>query len=669
MKEKIETLRAELHRHNNLYYVEARPEITDREYDRLLDELSDLEAAHPEFASPDSPTQRVGGAPLEHFDNVRHARPMISLSNTYSMEEIGEYDQRTRKLVPGADADRISYIVEPKIDGAAISLRYENGSLVRGLTRGDGISGDDITANLKTIQSIPLKLKGNPPPVLEVRGECWMAKDKFNSLNQKRIDAGKEPYANPRNFTAGSLKLLDPREVAKRPLDATLYSVGELDGIDFSSHQDLLNQLHAFGFKSQPKTWTCKNVAELQGAVNELEAMKHDFDFEIDGAVIKVDQRDLYDAMGSTSKSPRWATSYKYEPEQAETTLREISIQVGRTGVLTPVAELEPVLVSGTTVSRATLHNEDEIRRKDIRIGDRVIIEKRGEIIPAVVRVVAEKRSGDETEFVMPTACPVCDGSVARHESEVALRCENPGCPEKVKGWLRHFASRKALDIEGLGDTLADLLVQAELVKDPADLFHLELPSVAALERMGRKSAQNLLDGVEASKSRELWRFIHALGIRHVGVGTAQILEEHFENIDAVATADFATLEALPDCGPIVAQTLVDYFADETNQARIEAFKAAGLNPQRAVAETTDTDQQPFLGQTWVLTGKLTQYTRDEAAEIIKKLGGKTSGSVSKNTSVLLAGEKAGSKRTKAEGLGVKIISEEDFAEQVKAYL
>ena len=660
MKERIEELRRELHRHNRLYYVEAKPDISDREYDAMMKELEALEAEHPEWASADSPTLRVGGAPLEGFESVRHAVPMISLSNTYSMEELGEFDTRTRKLLPAGTEP--AYVVEPKIDGAAISLRYEDGVLAVGCTRGDGISGDDITANLRTIGSIPLRLE-NAPPVLEVRGEAFMATSKFVELNRRREEAGLDVYANPRNFTAGSLKLLDPKEVARRPLDAIFYATGAIEGIEFETHGEMLEGLRGFGFKSQPRHWLCRGFEEVRAAIEELDQLRREFEFEIDGAVIKLNQRTLYGELGSTSKSPRWATSYKYEPEQGETRLLDITIQVGRTGVLTPVAELEAVPLSGTTVRRATLHNEDEIRRKDVRVGDVVVVEKRGEIIPAVVSVVKGRRVGTEQEWSMPAACPECGAGVVRREGEVAVRCPNIQCPPQSKGWVEHFSRRKAMDIEGLGEKLVDALVEQGWVRTPADLYDLRVEQVGGLERMGRKSAQNLIDGLEKSKGAELWRFLHGLGIRHVGESTARMLEENFESVAALAAATAEELEALPDCGPIVAESIVSWFEDERNQALLEHFRRNGVDPRRPEPEAgvDSAAGQVFAGETWVITGTLEGYSRDEAGAIVRKSGGKVTGSVSKNTDYLLAGEKAGSKLAKAEKLGIPVVSEAEF--------
>ncbi len=656
-QDRIQELSDTLRHHSHLYYVEAKPEISDREFDALLQELDALEQAHPELRAPDSPTQRVGGAPLEGFVNVAHTVPMMSLSNTYSKDELREFDTRLKKLLGDTP---YTYLLEPKIDGVAVSLRYENGILVLGTTRGDGRRGDDITANVKTIRSIPLRLRDdNPPPVVELRGEVYMRRSGFAKLNEQRQEAGLDAFANPRNATAGSLKQLDPKTVAQRPLDAIFYATGALEGIDFATHADLLAKIADWGFRAPVRTWSGETIDQVLTALDELEAAGPDFDFEMDGGVIKVNQRETYEELGATSKSPRWAVAYKYEPEQAETRLVDITIQVGRTGVLTPVAELEPVFVSGSTVSRATLHNEDEIRRKDIRIGDRVIIEKAGEIIPAVVRVNTDARTGDEREFFMPTACPVCEGPVSRREGEVALRCENALCPAQLKTALRHFAARGAMDIDGLGESLVEQLVEAEMVRSPVDLYHLTVEQVAGLDRMAEKSAENLIAGIEASKGRDFWRILFALGIRHVGATSARILEQHFADIDALIAAEGETLENIPDIGPIVARSIHDFLHTEQNVTIIQAMRDVGVNMQR-LGETPPATGA-CAGKTFVITGTLPSLSRDEAAEMIRTAGGKVSGSVSKKTDYLVAGEKAGSKLTKAESLGIAILSEQDL--------
>lgn len=654
-RQRIEELRAEIERHNRLYYIDTAPEITDREYDQLLQALEKLENEFPEFQSPTSPTQRVGGAPLDHFESVRHAVPMMSLSNTYSKEELVEFDRRIRKLIP---EEIFSYILEPKIDGVAISLRYENGELVQALTRGDGTTGDDVTTNIRTIHSIPLRLADMmPPAVLEIRGEIYMDTAGFAKLNERRQEAGLEPFANPRNACAGSLKLLDPREVARRPLDAIFYATGELDGMTFDTHEKMLQTLRNYGLRITPNYWLRSSMEEILDQLDELESMRHAFPFEMDGGVIKVNERRLYEPLGYTAKSPRWAVAYKYEPEQAETTLHDISIQVGRTGVLTPVAELEPVQLAGTTVKRATLHNEDEIRRKDIKTGDRVIVEKAGEIIPAVVRVVTEKRTGNEQAFTMPTACPVCGADVEKREGEVALRCINLQCPAQVKNWLAHFASRGAMDINGLGESLVEQLVDSGLVKNPAELYSLSKGEVLGLERMGEKSADKLIQGIEESKQRPFERVLFGLGIRHVGKGAAILLANAFRNIEALMAADPERLESIRDIGPIVGRSVVDYFQSPDTCAVIERLRKAGVNFQ----QEEDTGSTELEGLTFVLTGTLDTMTRDEAADQIRARGGTVSSSVSKNTSYLVAGESAGSKLDKAEALGVTVLTEEQL--------
>ncbi len=654
-KQQIEELRLDIGRHNRLYYVDAAPEITDREYDRLLQSLEELEKEFPELESLISPTQRVGGAPLDRFESVRHAVPMMSLSNTYSKEELVEFDRRIRKLIP---AETFEYILEPKIDGVAISLRYENGELVRAVTRGDGTIGDNVTSNVRTIQSIPLRLSDMiPPAVLEVRGEIYMDTTGFAKLNEQRQDAGQESFANPRNACAGSLKLLDPREVAKRPLDAIFYATGQLNGISFETHEQMLISLKNYGLRITPNYWLSDGIEEILQRLDELENMRHQFPFEMDGGVIKVNERQLYEGLGFTAKSPRWAVAYKYEPEQAETTLHAISIQVGRTGVLTPVAELEPVQLAGTTVKRATLHNEDEIRRKDIKIGDRVMIEKAGEIIPAIVKVLAEKRTGTEMEFVMPVICPACGGETEKREGEVALRCINLQCPAQVKNWIAHYASRGAMDINGLGESLVVQLVDSGLVKNPAELYALKKVEVLGLERMGEKSGENLIKGIEESKQRPFEKVLFGLGIRHVGKGAAAILAHELKNIDALMVADVPQLETIRDIGPIVGKSVVEYFQTKETLAVINQLKAAGVN-----FKYTETGGNNGLeGLTFVLTGSLETMTRDEGGDKIRARGGKVSGSVSKNTSYLVAGESAGSKLIKAEGLGLTVLNEEQF--------
>ena len=562
VQNRIRKLSAEIERHNDLYYVANQPEISDRDYDRLYHELDDLEKLYPQFLMPDSPTQRVGatqhvgGAPLAAFEQIRHRLPMMSLDNTYNQAELMNFHERLMRLLPGRV---FTYIVEPKIDGVAIALRYEQGRLVTGSTRGDGTVGDNITANLRTIRSLPLTLHGErpPPAVLEVRGEVYMTRNGFVAINRTRAEAGEEPFANPRNAAAGSLKLLDSRQVARRPLDVIIYGVGELEGIAFDTHAQMLAALKTFGLKIPGKFWTCRSMDTVLVALEELKTMQRIFPFEIDGGVIKVNERAFYDKLGATAKSPRWTIAFKYESERAETRLKTITVQVGRTGVLTPVAELEPVTLAGSTINRATLHNADEVKRKDIRVGDQVYVEKAGEVIPEVIGVNTTARTGKERAFRMPDKCPICGERVTQRECEVAYRCENLQCPAQLKRWLRHFAARGAMDIEGLGEALADQLVDANLLTDPADLYRLHRESVAALERMAAKSVQNLLDGIEVSKRRDFWRVLFALGIRQVGAKMAQTLEQHYAGIEPLMQATPDELQQIRDMGPVAAKTFM----------------------------------------------------------------------------------------------------------------
>jgi DNA ligase (NAD+) len=656
-------LREQLSEHNHRYYVLAEPRISDREYDALYHELQVIESENPELITTDTPTQHVGGAPLEAFENVAHGTPMMSLNNTYSRDELAEFDQRVCRLLP---EETFTYTLEPKIDGVAVSLRYEDGILTVGATRGDGKTGDDITNNLHTIRSIPLRIHSDrAPALLEVRGEVFMTRHGFAELNASRNEAGEAPFANPRNATAGTMKLLDPRIVAERPLDAVLYGTGAMQDVTFDTHIELLETLKSMRFKTPPRIWQCDNIESLAAALDELEASRHEFPFEMDGAVIKINERRFYDMVGATAKSPRWAIAFKYEPEQAQTRVNEITIQVGRTGVLTPVAELEPVLVAGTTVSRATLHNAEDISRKDVRAGDHVIIEKAGEIIPAVVRVLTGKRSGDEKEFRMPTTCPACGAPVSQREGEVAHRCDNLHCPAQVKNAIRHFAGRGALDIEGLGEALVDQLVDAELLKDAADIYALgdRTEELIALDRMAEKSARNLLEGIEKSKQREFWRSLFGLGIPHVGAGAAQTLQQTFADLDELRSASQETLEAIDDVGPIMAKAISDYFADDAKANLVDRLRTAGLNFTRP--EGAANTAGALTGMTVVLTGTLPTLSRAEAEAHIRNAGGKSSSSVSKKTSYVLAGESAGSKLEKAQKLGVNIIDEAEFLKMV----
>lgn len=662
--DRIEQLTQELHAHNHAYYVEAAPRISDREFDALLEELISLEQAYPELQRPDSPSQRVGGNPIDGFESRRHAVPMISLANSYNLEDVEDWDQRTRKLLNNAS---FSYSVEPKIDGIAVSLRYEKGVLVYALTRGDGIQGDDVTHNVKTIRSIPLKLQtDHPPEVLEVRGEIYMDRAGFVRLNAQREAEGLSTFANPRNACAGTMKMLDPRIVALRPLDAVLYATGELTGTSYETHTAMLESLKTYGFRTPDRVWQTADPRELGSILEEILALKSSYPYEMDGAVMKVNQRELYDQLGSTSKSPRWAMAYKYEPEQAETVLRDITIQVGRTGVLTPVAELEPVEVSGTTVSRATLHNWEEMTRKDIRVGDTVLIEKAGEIIPAVVRVIPEKRPLGAELLAEPTICPACGEPVSRREGEVAWRCTNVRCPAQARSWILHFASRRCMDIEGLGESLVDVLLEQGLIEHPADLYdlHERRASLLSLERMGEKSVANLLQGIEESKQRELWRLLHAMGIPHVGERMAQTLAQEFGSIDALMRADHERLISIHDVGDVVVEEIRVFFDRADTQDFLQRLSSAGVQMADPAPHAQSSDEQvasEFAGKTVVLTGSLESMSRNEAGDKLRDLGANVTGSVSSKTDILIAGEKAGSKLAKAEKLGIRVMTETEM--------
>ena len=659
----------EIRRHDHAYYVLAQPSISDQAYDRLYHELLDLETRFPELITPDSPTQRVGGQPAKDFKPVKHLQPMLSLDNTYSQQDLREFVQRVQRLLPDQTLD---WMVEPKVDGLAINLRYENGVFTCGCTRGDGTTGDDITGNLKTIRSIPTRLGGPKseviPELLEVRGEVYLTKAGFEKLNSQRKAAGEETFANPRNAAAGSLKQLDPRIVAKRPLDIVVYGLGKVTGAPNQpqEHSAVLDWLKSLGFKTPERTWHCKSADELVAAIDELDKLRRSFAYETDGAVIKLNSFAQREAAGFTSKAPRWAIAYKYAAEQAETLLKDITVQVGRTGALTPVAELQPVFLAGSTISRATLHNEDYIRQKDIRIGDTVTIEKAGEVIPAVVDVVLARRKGAEQPFGFPTKCPECGSRVSRAagveegDEGVVWRCINPDCPAQVRGRIEHWCARGALDIEGGGEVLTRLLVNSGLVRDVADLYCLKLHEVAGLERMGEKSARNFLDGLEASKTRDLWRLLYGLGILHVGAGVAKALSRGFASLDDVLAASTDQLMRCEDIGEVIAQSVVQWQGDSRNRALVEKLRKAGLNFKSELFQA-QAAAGPLAGKTLVLTGTLPTLKREEAAAKIEAAGGKVSGSVSKKTDYVVAGEEAGSKLDKAQKLGVRIIDEAEL--------
>jgi DNA ligase (NAD+) len=652
-EERIVGLRAEIAEHNRRYYDEAAPTISDREYDRLYRELIDLETQFPKFVRPDSPTQRIGGAPLKAFSQITHRVPMLSLDNTYSEEEVGAFYRRMTKLLPN---DKIPVVVEPKVDGVAVSLLYENGRLRYAATRGDGTTGDDITQNVRTIRSLPKQLKGDPPKVFEVRGEVFMTKEGFAKLNAERSEAGLAVFANPRNSAAGSLKQLDPAITAQRPLGIVLYGTGAVEGVELTHHSQLFSLLKRLGLPTSDRWWMADSLEEILSAIHELEKVRHDFVYETDGAVVKVDDFRQRELLGMTAKAPRWAMAFKYEAERVETKLHDILIQVGRTGTLTPVAALEPVFVSGSTVSRATLHNEEEIARKDIRIGDTVMIEKAGEVIPAVVGVRTDLRDGSERKFRMPVKCPVCGSKVVKDEGQVAVRCVNVQCPAQRKRRIEHFASRGAMDIEGLGEAMVEQLVRHGLIADPSDIYGLTNEQLVALERMGDKSVANLLGAIERSKQQPLWRLLFGLGILHVGVSAARALAEHFRDLDALMAATGEELQRIPDVGEVVGKSIAQFFREPGNHAMIEKLRTAGLRLSSEPKVVAPNDSK-IKGTTWVLTGTLSK-PREEIAEEIVRHGGKVSGSVSKKTSFVLAGEEAGSKLAKAKKLGIQIVEE-----------
>ena len=650
-------LAEEIRRLDRAYYQEAQPLVSDQEYDRLYRELVDLETTHPELKTADSPSQRVGGEPLPHFTSVAHAIPMQSLDNTYSAEELEAFVDRIQKTLEG---EKLGFVVEPKIDGVAVSVRYEHGKFVQGLTRGDGQKGDDITANLRTIKNLPLEIKSDAP-VLEVRGEVYYPQAAFDKLNRQREAAGEAPFANPRNAAAGTLKQLDSRLVAKRRLSIVLYGPGELRGIECATQQEWLKFIAKIGLPVPEKFWYRETKADLLAAIQELDVARKNFSYATDGAVVKLDEWRLRNALGTTSKAPRWAIAYKYSAEQAVTTLQNVTFQVGRTGVITPVAELKPVLLAGTTVSRATLHNFEEIKRKDIRIGDKVTVEKAGEIIPAVLGAVVEARTGREIEIEPPKTCPTCESELGW--DGIFLRCPNPSCPAQTQRRIGHFAQRGAMDIDGMGESLVEQLVSAKLVKDPADLYRLKLEQLSGLERMAEKSAQNVLAGIEASKKADLWRLIFGLGILHVGAGSARALASHFGSLEALENATEEELLKIRDVGDVVAKSIVTWFAQENNRELIRRLREAGVNTiaQQIAARSGSTK---LAGKTFVLTGTLSE-PREDVKERIIAAGGKISGSVSKKTSVVVAGENAGSKLADAERLGVTVWTEAQLAAEL----
>ena len=656
----IQNLRKELDRHNDLYYQKAEPEISDYEFDQLLERLKALESEHPELITPDSPTQRIGGK-ADSLRPFTHTVPLMSLDNSYDLDDLKAFTERCEKLAEGRF---LEYVAELKIDGLSVSLHYEDGILKVGATRGDGSRGDDITPNAKTIKTIPLKLKVDSPAHAEIRGEVFLSRSQFQKTNAELEMLGEKAFANPRNCASGTLRMLDSAVVASRRLDMFPYDVFRGNQKMFPTHWENFEWLARNGFNVNPNRALCRGFDDLAGFINDMETKRDGFDYEIDGVVVKVNSTALQQEFGATTKAPRWAIAYKYPARQSTTKLLGIGIQVGRTGALTPVAHLEPVLLAGTTVARASLHNEDEIKRLNIRIGDTVLIEKSGEIIPQVLGVVELKRDGSETEYAFPTTCPICGFDAIRPEGEAVRRCSNPDCPAKIKGRLGYFASRKAMDIEGLGDVLINTLVDTGMVEDVADLYSIKTEDISNLERKGEKSAVNLIEQIKASKTRGLQRLLYGIDIRHVGERYAKILANHFRGIDRLTEASVEELDAIHEIGLSVAESVYEWFRDPKNIDLVSRLKAFGVKTETDGASTAQLDER-FVGKTFVLTGKLENHTRDEAAKLIEDRGGRVSSSVSKNTNYVIAGSDAGSKLTKAESLGVNVLSEEEFKEMM----
>ncbi|MCY8520466.1 NAD-dependent DNA ligase LigA [Bacillus atrophaeus] len=661
-KRRAEDLRSTINQYSYEYYTLDEPSVPDSEYDKLMQELLALEEEYPDLRTPDSPTQRVGGAVIDAFQKVRHGTPMLSLGNAFNAEDLRDFDRRVRQAV----GDDVAYNVELKIDGLAVSLRYEDGYFVRGATRGDGTTGEDITENLKTIRNIPLKMKRNLS--IEVRGEAYMPKRSFEALNKERLKKEEEPFANPRNAAAGSLRQLDPKIAAKRNLDIFVYSIAELDEMGVDTQSQGLDFLDEIGFKTNQERKKCGTIDEVIDMIEELQAKRADLPYEIDGIVVKVDSLDQQEELGFTAKSPRWAIAYKFPAEEVVTTLLDIELNVGRTGVITPTAVLEPVKVAGTTVQRASLHNEDLIREKDIRILDKVVIKKAGDIIPEVVNVLTEQRTGQEKEFNMPTTCPECGSELVRIEGEVALRCINPECPAQIREGLIHFVSRNAMNIDGLGERVITQLFQEKLVRNVADLYKLTKERVIQLERMGEKSTDNLISSIQKSKENSLERLLFGLGIRFIGSKAAKTLAMHFESLDHLKKANKEELLAIDEIGEKMADAVITYFQKEEMLELLDELEQLGVNtlykgPKKVKVEDSDSY---FAGKTIVLTGKLEELSRNDAKAQIEALGGKLTGSVSKNTDLVIAGEAAGSKLTKAEELNIEVWNEEQLLGELK---
>ena len=667
IRKRVDSLRATLEDHNYYYYVQDAPRIPDAEYDRLFRELQKLEAEHPELATEDSPTRRVGSSAETSFEGVTHRLPMLSLDNAFSEDELRDFDRRVRDRL-GEDG-AIEYVCEPKLDGLAVSLHYENGTLTRAATRGDGYTGEDITANIRTIPSVPLKLRGSGyPDLVEVRGEVYMPRAGFEKLNERLAEQGEKTFVNPRNAAAGSLRQKKSTVTARRPLELCAYSMAVTDeSVLPETHWDSLQLVRDWGFRINPEMRKAEGVEACLDAYNELMAKRDSLPYEIDGIVFKVNRLDLQQELGFVSRAPRWAIAHKFPAQEELTIIEDVEFQVGRTGAVTPVARLKPVFVGGVTVSNATLHNMDEIRRLDVHIGDTVFIRRAGDVIPQVVKVVPEKRPAEAPMVEMPEHCPVCGSDIVQIEGEAVARCSGGlYCPAQRKEAIRHYASRKAMDIEGLGDRLIEVLVDEGMVSTVADLYRLTKFQIASLERMGDKSAANLIAAIDRSREPVLWRFLYALGIREVGEATAKGLAAHFGTLEAISAADEETLQTVPDVGPIVAGHIRSFFDQPHNQETLAALKEAGVTWQEE--QVLSADEQPLNGQTWVLTGTLSGMTRDQAKEKLEQLGAKVAGSVSKKTACVVAGEAAGSKLAKAEQLGVPVLDEEGLANLLREH-
>lgn len=654
IKSKINKLKNEIEYHNRKYYIDAEPEISDYEYDLLMKELIGLEEKYPELKTPDSPTQRVGGEPLKDFQTVIHSVPMLSLDNTYSEEDLYEFDKRIRKVT-----EKYTYTVELKIDGVAVALRYKNSLLDIAITRGDGEKGDDVTANVKTIRQIPLRIESEDIffKDFEVRGEVYISKRQFEAINEEREREGAPLFANPRNAAAGSLKLLDPKVVAKRKLNIMVYYLINPMNYGINTQYEALEKLRKLGFMVNENNKRVSSIKEVIEYCKWWEKKRVDLPYVVDGVVIKVNEFSKQEILGATGKSPRWAIAYKFKAERAKTRLRTITVQVGRTGVLTPVAELEPVYLSGTVVKRATLHNEEEIEKKDIRIGDIVIVEKAGEIIPEVIGVDMKERTGSEMKFKMPKNCPVCGSETVKYEGEVATRCINIKCRAQLEGSILHFASRDAMNINGLGKALVKQFVDKKIVSDYGDLYFLQVPDLVNLERMGEKSAQNLINEINESKNRDLENLIYGMGIRNVGKHTAEILAENFNSLDKLLSASIDDLNTIHEIGPVVAQSIFDFFRRKETKEVIKKFQKASINTKRK----KKTIKNILGGKVFIFTGEMEKYSRSEASNIVKSLGGRVISSISKNIDYVVVGKEPGSKLDKAKKLGLKIIDEKEF--------